>query len=159
MACGYSGCVVAGRRRMLLVLALIVGVLGMHALVVLPSAAGHRMPSPVVTAPAVADNGAVHIATAVHDGTAPAAAAGVQLVSDHPGPGGGHGSSPSHHVLHLCLAILAALVVLGMAALALWPLQRPDRHEVAIGALTGRAPRRRPPPTSVRLAQLCVLRN
>ncbi len=96
-----------------------------------------------------------------------AAAMVVQSVAEHPEHaadprhGADHGSMPSsmHQVLHLCLAILAALLVLGMAALALWPTQRPGHQAISLGMLVCRVPRRRPPPTSVRLAQLCVLRT
>ncbi len=172
---------------MLLLFTLVIGVLGMHALVLLPSRpdVGGQVAAPdapfVVAAPgpgqaerADASPGTpthpmpvpVHVAPpvnmAVPDGIT---AVPVGPGPDQPGHGAdrspGHGSMPSslHQILHLCLAILAALLVLGAIALALWCTLRPDRHAIRISTLDGRAPRRRPPPTSVRLAQLCVLRN
>lgn len=159
----YAGGMGGGRRQMLLVLPLILGVLCMHALVLIgaaPAIGGHMNgPGSVATAPGAAQGMPAHASA----GTTDAAAASplAQQGTDHSVHGAGHGSMPSsmHQILHLCLAILAALLVLGMAALALWPTLRPDRRHVRIRALVRRAPRRRPPPTSVRLAQLCVLRT
>lgn len=135
-----------GRQRILLVLTLVLGVLSMHALVLVD--AEH-----VGAAPDVAATSMVHGAPA-HQ--APVADPSMAGGADHPG----HGPAPSmlHHVLHLCLAIMAALLVVGAVALVLWHTVQPDRRAVRIGALVRRAPRR-PPSTSVRLAQLCVLRN
>lgn len=137
---------------------LVLGVLGMHALVLIgssPAASGSHAAGPALVA---AMSGAVaHVPS--HD-----AAVSVDSIAapvDHTGQGGGHGSMPSmlHHALHLCLAILAALLVVGAVALVLWRTLGPDRAEVPIGVLVRRVPRLRPPSTSVRLAQLCVLRN
>lgn len=178
---------------MLLLFALVVGVLGMHALVLLPARPDVDGPVAAPDAAVVAaDPGPWHaqragaapgtpprpmtpaMAMTVSDGAAGShgsaepdvmtAATGGQEPA-RPGHGASHGpgdgSMPSslHQVLHLCLAILSALLALGAIALALWRTVRPDRHATRISRLEGRAPPRRPPPTSVRLAQLCVLRN
>lgn len=144
-------------RRVLLLLALIVGVLGMHALVLVPGTGADARMSP----PAAMVHSAVHAGP--DHGPAPATPATpvASTTVDLPGGGAGHGPMPSavQHGLHLCLAVMAALLVLGVTALVLSRTARPDRPDAPIGALVRRAPRRRPPPTSVRLAQLCVLRN
>lgn len=158
----YPDRMIGGRRQMLLVLTLIVGVLCMHALVLIgtsPAGGGHSVGHGPVAASSPIQAMPVHASAGTGDAVpaSPLVAEG----SDHADHGARHGSTPSamHHVLHLCLAILAALVVVGAAALVLWRTLRPDRTSVPIGALVRRAPDRPPPPTSVRLAQLCVLRN
>lgn len=159
----YAGRMDGGRRQMLFVLPLILGVLCMHALILIgtaPVTDGHiSRPGAAATAPGAAQDMPAHASAGTTDATAAYPIA--QQGTDHSVHGAGHGSMPSsmHQILHLCLAILAALLVLGMAALALWPTLRPDRRHVRIRALVRRASRRRPPPTSVRLAQLCVLRT
>ena len=76
--------------------------------------------------------------------------------ADHaPAPGGGHG----HSMLHLCLAVLAALGLLLAASLLL----RIGRAPITDGRVRFRgadlAAPARPPPTAERLARLCVLRT
>ena len=154
---------------MLLVLTLIVGVLGMHALVLISTApaAGEQMPTSVAMAAAAGPEGPDPVSVGVRDPAAMEGMTTAQPIGDDlehaapSGPDAGHGPMPSsmHHLLHLCLAILAALLAIGMAAFALWPAQRPDHQGISIGPLVRQAPRRRAPPTSERLAQLCVLRN
>jgi hypothetical protein len=76
------------------------------------------------------------------------------------GPAGSNGHAALHDLLHLCLAVLTALALLAVAALlALFVGGRPaggDSFAVLGRPVVGP---RAPPPTSVRLAQLCVLRN
>jgi hypothetical protein len=178
---------------MLILFALVVGVLGMHALVLLParpdvdgpvaapdaavvaavSGPGHAQRAgaapgtpPRPTAPPLTmtvSDGAVGPHRSAEPDVMAAATVGQELgrLGHGAGHGPGDGSMPSslHQVLHLCLAILSALLALGAIALALWRTVRPDRQATRISRLEGRAPPRRPPPTSVRLAQLCVLRN
>lgn len=128
---------VAGRwrwERVLLLIAVLLGVVTMHATVA---------PGPQdTTTPAM---------------THPAMAAVPET------PGVEHPPDPmpaSHELLHLCLAVLAAAIALGLAAVAVTILTRRDHHmadpwprEVVL------VPPRPPPRTAIRLAQLCVLRN
>lgn len=159
----YPDHMIGGRRQMLLMLTLILGVLCMHALILVgtsPTGGGHSVgPGPGAAASGPTHEMPAHASAGTGDATA--ASPLVHAGSDHSDRGAGHGSTPSamHHVLHLCLAILAALLVVGAVALALRHTLRPDRPGVPIGALVRRAPCWPPPPTSVRLAQLCVLRN
>lgn len=68
-------------------------------------------------------------------------------------------SSALHDLLHLCLAVLTALLAFAAAALlALLAWRGTRRHASTTGGRPVAGPRA-PPPTSVRLAQLCVLRN
>lgn len=155
MALRYSCDVIGGRRRMLLVLTLVLGVLGMHALVLVGSSIAATGSHPSGPALVVATSNAVQLMTG-HDVAGSAA-----TEAGHSDRSGGHGSTPSllHHAMHLCLAILAALLVVGAVALVLWRTLSPDRGDVPVGARVRRPPRRLTPPTSVRLAQLGVLRN
>ncbi|WP_433505499.1 hypothetical protein ACQP04_02720 [Pseudonocardia halophobica] len=67
--------------------------------------------------------------------------------------------SALHDLLHLCLAVLTALLALAAAALlALFVGRATHRDGSPAGGLPVAGPQA-PPPTSVRLAQLCVLRN
>lgn len=134
----------AGRRqweRLLLLVAVMLGVVTMHALVT--GAGTHCADLPTMAQTMTADP---------HAGPA----------GLHAGPAGcEHGSTPaSHDLLHLCLAVLAAAVVLAFVAVAYAALaRRGDRP--ASGRPTGVVivQPRAPPRTAVRLAQLCVLRN
>lgn len=160
-----------GRRQVanaLLLLSLVLGVLGMHALVLLPAApgvGGHvaAPAAPPIAATSDPSAGSAHPMGGPEHGAMPdgSSAAAVGQPSDRSGHATGHGSTPPslHHVLHLCLAILTALFLLVAIAPATWSTVRPDRHATPLSGLVRRAPRCRPPPTSVRLAQLCVLRN
>lgn len=142
---------IGGRRQSLLALTLIVGVLCMHALVLIDAApaAGEQVQPPVAAAHAVP----------AHAPAGPHTTAVTAAVMHGPDVAG-HGSMPSsHQVMHLCMAILAAMVVLGAVVLALWRTVRADCQGLSTAALVRRAPLRRPPPTSVRLAQLSVLRT
>lgn len=140
------------QRRWLLVLALIAGLLSMHALVI----AGH--------------DGNVGLGATAHDTAAEPTAgplmAAQQLPADplmlgqqaqlgHRTPAGP--PDTDHGLLHLCLAVLAAIAVLLLglawlttpeATLSRLRLHGPDA-----------APARPPPRSAVRLALLCVLRN
>ncbi|MGD9529000.1 DUF6153 family protein [Pseudonocardia sp.] len=120
-------------QRLLLVVAVVLGVLTMHA-------------TPVLCAPA-SDDG--HVVATSH----PHAGAGAAI---------GHGQDPdcgSHHALAACLAILA----MGMLLLALrllgWMSPGPWRaaRVLLLGPVVGsRAP---PRASSTRLAELCVSRR
>lgn len=74
---------------------------------------------------------------------------------ESPHDGGGHDSG----LLHLCLAILAAVAVL-VASGVLWRLSRPVTKARRVGTSGLRTAPRAPPPTApARLALLCVLRT
>jgi hypothetical protein len=78
-------------------------------------------------------------------------------------PGVEHSPDPmpaSHELLHLCLAVLAAAIALGLTAVAVTILTRRDHYTAApCPREVVLVPPRPPPRTAVRLAQLCVLRN
>jgi hypothetical protein len=167
---------------MVLLLALILGVLGMHALVMPPmtmsaditrTTVTDTIPAPTVTgdahvtptsapangaephATAMTASGQAVSAMAASEGTASSAAVTIaQAGSDPTSP------MPDHGMAHMCLAVLAAALALALAAALLTAVS----HQV--GASTHRAPglvrtapRRPPPDHAVRLAELCVLRN
>lgn len=79
-------------------------------------------------------------------------------VDDHPGRSGHHGDGMSM-LLHLCLAVLGALLLALAAPLLLAVLDRAAPAGSRAGPLTPRTHPRAPPPTPVRLAQLCVSRR
>jgi len=66
--------------------------------------------------------------------------------------------SALHALLHLCLAILTGLLALGVLALCAVMLTGVIRAAPRTVGRSVTGPRA-PPPTSLRLAQLCVLRN
>ena len=145
-------------ERVLVVLALILGVVAMHALV-MPMGDDEAMPA-AISAGAAAGPGpaaastaiGIHMATVTVAGASPIGIAGVSSSLPNTPPDG-------HARMHLCLAVLAALVVLGLCALAYLVLLRRARIPAVppMPVLT-RWPRP-PPRTAIRLAQLCVLRN
>ncbi|RTL61629.1 MAG: hypothetical protein EKK42_34605 [Pseudonocardiaceae bacterium] len=104
-----------------------------------------------------ADPGVLLLSTpaAVSHSAALLMTAGVLTSSD------GHGGrSVLHDLLHLCMAVLSALTLLAAAALLAWFLGgRTGRSDSVRGVWQPAPGPRAPPPTSVRLAQLCVLRN
>jgi hypothetical protein len=120
-------------QRLLLVVALVLGVLTMHA-------------TPVLCSPA-SDDG--HVMAMSH----PYAGAGAAI---------GHSQDPdcgSHHALAACLAILAMGLLL--AALSVLGRLAPDSWRARQTTLLGPVVGSRAPPrvTSVRLAELCVSRR
>lgn len=131
------------RRVMLLIVPVLFGLLGMHALVVPGAAPTHA--SPAVGIPATGHGLGEHRLT-----TSPVAAA------ERQGSGGHDGAV---HLLHLCLAVL---VVVGLTLLAAWSFLGRFRLPVSSMAVplpAGGMPVQRPPPVRRRLAQLCVMRN
>lgn len=160
-------------RLLVLVLPVLLGLLGMHALAA-PSAHSGVHDRPAVTARPAPHSGlhsalysALHSAlySALRDGPARAAA-----VPAHPVPDGAsagatrpdpHGSSHdgAAHLLHPCLAVLVAGVVLAVAVLLPgWAPLPAWRWPVGPGRpRTG--PTGRPPPVPRRLALLCVSRT
>ena len=133
-----------GWRQLLVMLALIAGVLGMHALVV----DGHDMQNGVAAHHATAEPATGPIAVAQMDADA--------LMPAQSGTPAGP-MDVAHGLLHLCLAVLAAIALL---LLGLFSVATPAAVAARL-LLRGPAPSpARPPPRSaVRLALLCVLRN
>ncbi|MBC3193170.1 hypothetical protein H7X46_19095 [Pseudonocardia sp. C8] len=142
-----------GLRLVLLVLPVLLGLIGMHALIA-PAA-----PSPPADPGHTAAGHAVHRSTdhGAHRPDRPVTASPV--TTGHEQPPAGHGDHDAAHLLHLCLAVLAAAGLalvsawLFLGRLALPSSAAPARHR-------GRGiPAARPPPVPRRLAQLCVLRT
>ncbi|GAA1381282.1 hypothetical protein GCM10009613_06950 [Pseudonocardia kongjuensis] len=142
-----------GLQLVLLVLPVLLGIVGMHALVA-PAAAptmdtGHQVEAEAAMA-AHADLRA-EVASAPST-PVPATAAHDPMPAEH----GEHGTA---HLLHLCLAILAAA---GLALLAAWLFLGRLTLPASVTPTRRRArgmPAQRPPPVPRRLAQLCVMRT
>lgn len=140
--------------RSLLLAVLAVAVLGMHHTPLAPL--GHEMPGEPI-APAHRASGA-HMLPGFEVPGAPvphgSGVAGAHPTDEHGAPGG-HG----HDLLHLCLAIMAALTGLALVLVALGAA--PATAGDAAGRRTGAGGYARPPPLPVRrrLAVLCVLRQ
>lgn len=142
----------AGRwrwQRGLVVLALLLGVVAMHSLV-MPMGVDQNMSPAVVTAGAHPGGGSVP--GPVVTGPRSIVGAAVEIATASP-------ATAVEQMMHLCLAVLTALIMLGLWAIT---------YLVVTGCTAGRGPclpavtamwPRAPPPTAVRLAQLCVLRN
>lgn len=142
-----------GRRPVLLVLPILLGLVAMHALVA-PAA-----PSPPADPGHTVGGHAAHRSDdhGAHRSDRPATAPPVAVGHDQ--PPAGHGDHDAAHLLHLCLAVLAAA---GLALVSAWLfLGRPALPGSAAPARhRGRGiPAARPPPLPRRLAQLCVLRT
>lgn len=140
-------------ERVLLLFAVLFAVVAMHAAVA-PIA-------PVGAMPGMSSGTELSVAAPGSHTMAPATMEPV-IATDAGQMGAGHMPGPMpmvHQMLHLCLAVLAAVIQLGLALGALLIMARRLRTP------SGRSPRAiivapRPPPRSaVRLAQLCVLRN
>ena len=137
-------------QRGLLLLAVVLGVVSMHSTVVShlgggPHPALARMSSPAMSAEPMS--------------VAPAEAPPSAATASPAHAGDGHPGSGLHDLLHLCLAVLTGLIVavaLTLFAIVAARAARSAPTEVGRSATGPRAP---PPPTSVRLARLCVLRN
>jgi hypothetical protein len=143
--------------RWSLVLVLAGGLVAMHSLMLAGGGGtGHPvgtakmvMSGPVVTSPASPAHPVSHAGAQVEP--APA-------VDDHPGRSGHHGDGMSM-LLHLCLAVLGTLLLALAAPLLLAVLDRAAPAGSRAGPFTARTHPRAPPPTPVRLAQLCVSRR
>ncbi|WP_156371417.1 MULTISPECIES: DUF6153 family protein [Nocardia] len=154
------GCTRALARPLLMV-ALVVAVLGMHHLMFsVAESPAHGMGSHHAWS---ADATATSDPTLIEAGTRGAccAAPTVVLGEDRAG-GAGHtpvGEHGGHDLLHLCLAIMAALAGVALVLVAvIWPSSvgiRRERWPSGAGA----AARPPPGPTLRRLAVLCVLRQ
>ena len=148
-----------GRLLLVLVLPVLLGLVGMHALVV---PAPTTATSPTVASPTVARIPVEH-ATPQHGPVVPAGGAGGHGApaghDDHDDHHEGHHDDGASHLMHLCLAVLTAV---GVALLSAWlflgRLSLPG-SSTPVRRWTGGMPAARPPPVPRRLAQLCVLRN
>ncbi|GAY10979.1 hypothetical protein TOK_5464 [Pseudonocardia sp. N23] len=134
-------------------LALLLGVAAMHSLAV-PIGADHAMPPATATTSPHPDGGSIPgpLVTGSRAAGPAAGTAAVEIATAQP-------ATAVEQIMHLCLAMLTALIILGLWAVT---------YLLATGYATARGPRplamvvtrpRAPPPTAVRLAQLCVLRN
>ncbi|WP_143105647.1 DUF6153 family protein [Pseudonocardia ammonioxydans] len=140
-----------GLQLVLLVLPVLLGLVGMHALVV-PAAPAPETGHQVAIAASVAGPTG-HRADAAATPSAPVSAAATHhpMSTDH----GEHDA----HLLHLCLAVLAAV---GLGLLAAWLFLGRLTLPVSVTPARQRArdmPAQRPPPVPRRLAQLCVMRT
>ncbi|MBP2366765.1 DUF6153 family protein [Pseudonocardia parietis] len=141
-----------GLQLVLLIGSVLFGLVGMHALVV------------PATAPATDTGHQVAIAASVAGPTdhradaATAPSAPVPAAATHHPMSADHGEHDTH-LLHLCLAVLAAV---GLALVAAWLLLGRLMLPVSVTPARQRArdmPAQRPPPVPRRLAQLCVMRT
>ena len=143
-----------GLQLVLLVLPVLLGLVGMHALVA-PAAAPATDTAHQV---AVATSVVGHTDLRADAASAPPAAPVSAAAAHGPMPAD-HGEHDAAHVLHLCLTVLAAV---GLALLAAWlflgrltlPVSVTPARQLARGM-----PAQRPPPVPRRLAQLCVMRT
>jgi hypothetical protein len=139
--------------RWLLVFAVAAGLVGMHHLLAheadAPTGAGtmaaslaHGMPS---------RSAAVTEPTRAHGHPDPDVD-GAALLAPSPGP-----DHAMDMLTHLCLAVLAGLILLALAAAAVLTCSQHPGPTAPCSLVSTRP--RSPPRTAVRLAQLCVLRN
>jgi Family of unknown function (DUF6153) len=138
--------------RWSLVLVLAGGLVAMHSLMLAGGGGiGHPMvmSGPMVTSPAPPSHPVSHAGSEVEP--APA-------VDDHSGRSGHHGDGMSM-LLHLCFAVLGTLLLALAAPLLLAVLDRAARAGSRAGPFTPCTHPRAPPPTPVRLAELCVSRR
>jgi hypothetical protein len=132
---------------------LVLGVLGMHALMGPPAAAGHAGSAVTQDSMSMVMSGAQGSAGGAAPAGKPAA------YGDGAAPMGGHSPAGGHSMLTMCLAVLGALATVVMLAAAL--TRRPGRTGRSagarvVGALSWWGP---PPPwTAPSLHQLCLLR-
>ncbi|MEU9823354.1 hypothetical protein ACIGG9_29065 [Pseudonocardia alni] len=147
-------------RLLVLVLPVLLGLLGMHALAAPPVSSGvHHAPAVApAAAPVVTHGGTLHDSPGPsHPGPHGAAPAG-EPGAAHPDPRGVPHDGASH-LLHLCLAVLAAGVVLAAAVLLAGVAPLPSSRGPAGPGSPRTAPAARPPPAPRRLALLCVSRT
>lgn len=128
------------------------GVVAMHATI----APAHDLPMAAPLVVASADNGSIGhdvmavLAIGTHGDAAAASSSGT--------PGHDPMSMP-HALMHLCLAVMAASIVLGlMAAVIMVFFGGTGTPPLPVAPVVVR-PSRPPVRTAVRLAELCVLRN
>jgi hypothetical protein len=135
-----------GRRRwerLLLLFAAVVGVALMHSF---------AAPMPVGGATATSEP---MVAQLTVD-----ASTGAPIIHSHGDLGDEHVPMPmSHDLGHLCVAILGAAVLLALAVAVTFLARRGSDSLPRLVVGTRPEWARPPPPTAVRLAQLCVMRN
>lgn len=145
-------------ERMLLVLAALVGIVAMHSMV--GPSHDEAMPAPsglsLVASP-VEPGGHAH--SAIAGPTVGVHVATVMTTAASSGDGPMSPMSMPHALMHLCLAVVATGIVLGLLAVVLVAVMPDQRSRLNRAPRTGVRPARPPLPTGARLAQLCVLRN
>lgn len=143
--------------RWSLVLALAGGLVVMHSLMLAGGGGvGHpagAVPMAMSGAPAPPSHQAPHPAVLVGSQVEPA-----PVVEVRSGPSGHHGDGMSM-LLHLCLAVVGTLLLALTAPLLLAVLDRAALAARPVGPPAPCSHPRAPPPTPVRLAQLCVSRR
>lgn len=150
-------------------LAVVAGLIGMHHLLA-PGPVPARPSAQSVTGPGpLVGPGLVTVSLPIETQSDPAGSMTMsgpsdRVHSDRVHGGVGTAMDPAANaamdmLMHACLAVLVALIVLGLLAAVAEALDR--RREPGRGVTVGTAIRwaRPPPRTAVRLAQLCVLRN
>ena len=138
--------------RWLLVTVTGAGVIAMHTL--MGTGAAHHMTG------AVSMTGAGAMTSAVSMTGAGAMTSAVSMTTAT-GHRGHHGDGSMSMLAHLCLAVLG-LLLLALAAPALLARYRRDTDHaapMAAGHPSGYGQSRAPPPTAVRLAELCISRR
>jgi hypothetical protein len=148
--------------RLTLLLAVLLGIVTMHALV------GE---STATTVPVAATPTASHAQQPEHvdmsllDGARMTTV--TSAIAAAPGPMQASPTAPmpmpmptsSHDLMHLCLAVLVALVVLLTRLLLRSQVRLPETAPAPVTHSVDPTPRRPPPGHAVRQAELCVLRN
>ncbi len=144
-------------ERMLLVLAALVGIVAMHSMI---------GPAHDDTMPPSSASSALSVAASPvdHHGANAASPGGEGVATAAVGSGVGPMAPMSpmsmpHALMHLCLAVMTAGIVLGLLALALWAVAAYDWSPLPRASHPDVRPARPPLPIGTRLAQLCVLRN
>lgn len=137
-------------QRLLVVAALVVGVVAMHAT---PDLCGMSAQQPRT----MADMATMNTASTVHLSSTDMAALDPDLAAV-PGRGRSHGCGDDH-LLALCLAILVAVALLATAAWRRRPPLSPQHDEARRGIGEAFRADRATARTAVRLAQLCVSRR
>lgn len=142
--------------RWALAVVLVLGVLGMHALLGPPAVTGSGVAAP----PGMTTSGMTVPVDVAHDvGGGTALAEQSALQGGGSGPSEGHGPAGGHSMLTTCLAVLGALAGVVLVATAL--VRRPNLLDRPAGARSAgfRSWMGRPPPwTVLSLHQLSLLR-
>lgn len=157
-------------QRALLMLAVIAGLATMHGVVTDDHQGCAASPVMSVAGPVPGESppgGAGHLdrGDAVTNGAAAPGAwtTGAPTFAPAPTPSPGEEqpapAAPPFDLLSLCVAVLAAALVIALAAAVTRLARDRDIRPFPAAARVIRTQPRSPPPISVRLAQLCVLRN
>lgn len=138
-------------ERVLLVLATLLGVVAMHATI----APMHDQAGPMPGSATFAGNSVAHDLVAL---IPVGGSSNAEVTTSSSMPGDGPMSMP-HLLMHLCLAIMTMVILLGLLTMVLTTLLRCPRSPARLAYPASSRPLRPPHRHAVRLAQLCVLRN